>query len=117
MYGIRLPPAATRLTAPNFSLIPRSATTTSATSSGAEPNPNGPIDGVDGDGEGEDEDSEEDEDEDDDEEMEDVTAGIGGAGELSGSRPAANGTLGLDPLPTSAGSQGKRKVEELEEYD
>ena len=90
VYGIRLPPVESRITAPNFTLIPRSAIPKSDVDSSAEPG----IDNL-GQGEGQgqgqgqggqaEEEEEEEEDDDDDEEMEDVTAGLGGVGTASGS--------------------------------
>ncbi|KAL8283602.1 hypothetical protein RQP46_005397 [Phenoliferia psychrophenolica] len=105
VYGIRLPPPAARLTAPNFSLIPRSAAPPPP------PNPSTPgasglqdFGGADGGGAttgGEESDSDDgalfgDDDDDDDEEMEDVTAGL---------------------FDGANGAGEKRKAESDEEYD
>ncbi|GAA5834216.1 hypothetical protein JCM11251_000573 [Rhodosporidiobolus azoricus] len=118
VYGIRLPPPAQRLTAPNFTLVPRST-----------PLPPDPASGLAGEvtigagvgagvGEGEsegagggglfgDDDEDDEDDEDDDEEMEDVTAGIGGGGAMSSYSGGANGAGGV-----------KRKAGDSdEEYD
>lgn len=99
VYGIRLPPPAARLSAPNFSLIPRSAAPPL-------PSPDAPLQldqgGATTGGESDDDDDglfgDDDDDEDDDEEMEDVTAGGFGLGDGSG------------------GGE-KRKAESDEEYD
>ncbi|GAA5906897.1 hypothetical protein JCM6882_006860 [Rhodosporidiobolus microsporus] len=112
VYGIRLPPAAQRLTAPNFSIVPRSAPL-SFPGGGAGGAGGGDLEeeiaslmgggagGVEGSEGGSgaggglfgDDDDDEDEDE-DDEEMEDVTAGIGGSGAMSAlSGGGANGGL------------------------
>lgn len=101
VYGIRLPPQAARLTAPNFSLVPRSSTldafSTDNISGGLEPSAP-PSGGESDEGLFGDDVEGEDDDEDDDEEMEDVTGGDGGA--------------------MSGGREGKRKAEsENEDYD
>ncbi|BGP14886.1 hypothetical protein JCM10213_003758 [Rhodosporidiobolus nylandii] len=102
VYGIRLPPPAQRLTAPNFSVVPRGHPVPSIPPPGAE----GAEGALGGGGAGAEDDEEGDglfgsgDDDEDDEEMEDVTAGIGGSGSMGG----ANGGL-------------KRKAEEDEEYD
>lgn len=76
---MRLPPAHSRLTAPNFTIVPRSTAPPVEASNGNESEQSGGLFG-----------EEEDEDEDeDDEEMEDVTAGIGADGRnLEGKRKA-----------------------------
>ncbi|GAA5846898.1 hypothetical protein JCM3766R1_000834 [Sporobolomyces carnicolor] len=134
VYGIRLPPAAQRLTAPNFSIVPRSGpppTTTTTEGGGAnelDGSQNLAGGGAEGDGgdgtqtaEGSeagggglfgDDDDEDDDDEDDDEEMEDVTAGLGGSGSMSG----GNGGGGSMMMPGVNGT--KRKAGDSdEEYD
>ncbi|GAA6041862.1 hypothetical protein JCM8097_004512 [Rhodosporidiobolus ruineniae] len=118
VYGIRLPPPSQRLTAPNFSLVPRSNPELAPTGdelpllgAGALPELSGGAGAAAGDEEGGsgglfgDDDDDEDED-DDDEEMEDVTAGIGMGGSMSGS----NGMMGGAGLKRKAG-------ESDEEYD
>lgn len=101
VYGIRLPPQKARLTAPNFSLVPRASANISSTPNPGGLEPSAPPSGGESDEglfgddiEGEDDDD----DEDDDEEMEDVTAGNGGS--------------------MSGGRDGKRKASsENEDYD
>lgn len=111
VYGIRLPPPAQRLTAPNFSLVPRSA------GPPAPPGAEGDLDalaafdaglGTNGDGTATGEGSEgiggglfgEDEDEDDDADMEEIEAGLMGT----------NGS-------SSSGGGTKRRAEDDEDYD
>ncbi|BGO90562.1 hypothetical protein NBRC10512_005281 [Rhodotorula toruloides] len=111
VYGIRLPPPAQRLTAPNFSLVPRSA------GPPAPPGAEGDLDalaafdaglGTNGDGTATAEGSEgiggglfgEDEDEDDDADMEEIEAGLMGT----------NGS-------SSSGGGTKRRAEDDEDYD
>ncbi|GAA5944483.1 uncharacterized protein JCM15063_006378 [Sporobolomyces koalae] len=136
VYGIRLPPVAQRLTAPNFSIVPRTeplpatapanlasgsgsaagATTTTTTrpddSFNFDPALVGTTEGSEAGGGGlfgdDDDDDDDDDDADDDEEMEDVTAGFGGSGSMSGSvAPTINGNNGM-----------KRKAGDSdEEYD
>lgn len=105
VYGIRLPPVEARLTAPNFTLIPRSAVPksggeTSTDGNSAVPRREGTGQPV------EEEEEEEDDDDDDDEEMEDVTAGMGGGGTASGSHRSSH-------------SEAKRKADQLDDgiYD
>ncbi|GAA6023510.1 hypothetical protein JCM11491_006608 [Sporobolomyces phaffii] len=134
VYGVRLPPAAHRLTAPNFSIVPRSgppppplddagATVNLADLGGA----GGPSGGVDGTltaegseaggggglfGDDDDEDDDDDDDDEDDDEMEDVTAGLGGSGAMSG------GAGGSSMMSASGNNGTKRKADESdEEYD
>lgn len=138
VYGIRLPPPAQRLTAPNFTLVPRSAkppapaaptgfdnalpaaggpaadsnfNTGTGAMGTAEPTPAAPQDEDDDDSEGlfGDDVSGDDDDDDDDEDMEDVTAGMGGSGAMDGGQ---NGAGGGD------GAGQKRKADsDDEEYD
>ncbi|GAA5986394.1 hypothetical protein JCM10908_003735 [Rhodotorula pacifica] len=113
VYGIRLPPPAQRITAPNFSIVPRSAgppATEADLVPQIDPSLGGDLLGevepptrdgseaADGNLFGDDDEEEEDEDE-DDEEMEDVTGGL---------PPTSNG---------SSSSGLKRKADEDEEYD
>lgn len=144
VYGVRLPPLAARLTAPNFTLIPRSAVpSTSALATTTDASQVAPMlndmastaigvgrlagadDGEeedDGEAEaqrndvGDEDDDGDDDDDDDDEEMEDVTAGMGGSGMASGDRSTATTNLNLNEGSNSESS--KRKVDELDdEYD
>lgn len=104
VYGIRLPPVASRITAPNFSLVPRSQVEPEIVTelASAESDSGEGIFGDDNDEEEEEEEESGSGDDDDDEEMEDVTAGMGGGGTASGSH-----------------SNVKRKANELddESYD
>lgn len=115
VYGIRLPPPAQRLTAPNFSIVPRSAGPPAPDSADVMPQIDPSLGGMlgeletatrdtseagDGNLFGDDDDDEEDDDE-DDEEMEDVTGGL--------PQPTTNGT--------SSSSALKRKADDDEEYD
>ncbi|GAA5956707.1 hypothetical protein JCM3765_005713 [Sporobolomyces pararoseus] len=121
VYGIRLPPVAQRLTAPNFSIVPRSNplpgnelenTNETLNSGGAGGDGTQTAEGSEAGGGlfGDDDDDDDDSDE-DDEEMEDVTAGLGGTGEMSG---GAGGSAGM----MSATNGTKRKAGESdEEYD
>lgn len=119
VYGIRLPPPAQRLTAPNFSIVPRAAGPPEADAdaeveAGGEalgqidPNLGSGLDpatreGSEADGNlfGDDDDDDEDDEDEDDADMEDVTAGL---------PPTSNGG-------SSSGGGTKRKAEEDEEYD
>ncbi|GAA5868806.1 hypothetical protein JCM3774_003902 [Rhodotorula dairenensis] len=115
VYGIRLPPPAQRLTAPNFSIVPRSAGPPAGDadllpqidpSLGSmlgelEPATREGSEAAEGNLFGDDDEDDVDEDDEDDEEMEDVTAGLPPA--------TSNGS--------SAASGVKRKAEEDEEYD
>jgi transcription initiation factor TFIID subunit 9B len=115
VYGIRLPPPAQRLTAPNFSIVPRSAGPPAPDGADLMPQIDPSLGGMLGELEtatrdtseagegnlfGDDDDDEEDEDE-DDEEMEDVTGGL--------PQPTTNGS--------SSSSALKRKADDDEEYD
>ncbi|GAA5969819.1 hypothetical protein JCM21900_001007 [Sporobolomyces salmonicolor] len=104
VYGIRLPPSAQRLTAPNFSIVPRSGPPPAPAGEGAPGAGAQPTEGSEeGNGLfGDDDDEDED---DEDEEMEDVTAGLGGSGSMGSASGGTNGTT-------------KRKAGESdEEYD
>lgn len=139
VYGIRLPPPAQRLTAPNFTLVPRSAkppappaltgfdnplpaaaglggdsnfgTGTGAMGT-AEPTPAAAQDDDDDDSEGlfGDDVSGDDDDDDDDEDMEDVTAGMGGSGAMDGGQNGLGGGEG-------AAGQKRKADSDDEEYD
>lgn len=116
VYGIRLPPPAQRLTAPNFSIVPRAAGPPEAeTEATAEGEALGQIDpslgsgldpatreGSEADGNlfGDDDDEDDEDEDEDDADMEDVTAGL---------PPTSNGG--------SSSGGTKRKAEEDEEYD
>ncbi|ORY91760.1 transcription initiation factor IID, 31kD subunit-domain-containing protein [Leucosporidium creatinivorum] len=136
VYGIRLPPPAQRLTAPNFTLVPRSAKPPAppalagldgslpAAATGGEGSNLGtgalgtaeatPAGGQDDDDDSEglfgDDVSGDDDDDDDDEDMEDVTAGLGGSGAMDGGQNGASGGEG------SAGQKRKPDSDD-EEYD
>ncbi|GAA6018400.1 hypothetical protein JCM10207_000879 [Rhodosporidiobolus poonsookiae] len=118
VYGIRLPPPAQRLTAPNFSLVPRSSPLPGSSvveglpELALDPSLGMDLSGGAGGGEGlfgddDDEDAEGDEDDEDDEEMEDVTAGIPGLG------GAMSGEFGGG----AGGTKRKAPGESDEEYD
>lgn len=115
VYGIRLPPPAQRLTAPNFSIVPRSAGPPAPDGAETVPQIDPSLGGMLGEietatrdtseaGEGNlfGDDDDEEEDDEDDEEMEDVTAGL--------PQPTTNGS-------SSSSSALKRKADEDEEYD
>ncbi|GAA5886293.1 hypothetical protein JCM16303_003753 [Sporobolomyces ruberrimus] len=130
VYGIRLPPVAQRLTAPNFSIVPRSGpppgteNDPSTTTAGGTTLAGGGGDGTQtaegseagGGLFGDDDDEDEDEDDDDEEEMEDVTAGLGGNGEMSGRGGGGGGGSSMGMMSGTNGT--KRKAGESdEEYD
>ena len=121
VYGIRLPPTSQRLTAPNFSIVPRSTPVPdpnavgvpdfggTRTAEGSEVGGNGLF----GDDDDDEDDDDEDEDEDDDEEMEDVTAGLGGSGNMEGGNGGGSGSVMMGGVNGT-----KRKAGESdEEYD
>ncbi|GAA5900265.1 hypothetical protein JCM5296_003025 [Sporobolomyces johnsonii] len=104
VYGIRLPPPAQRLTAPNFSIVPRSGPPPAPAGEGATEAGAQPTEGSE-EGNGLFGDDDDDDDDDDDEEMEDVTAGLGGSGSMGSASGGTNGSA-------------KRKAGESdEEYD
>lgn len=151
VYGIRLPPVAQRLTAPNFSIVPRSnplpgndeldPATATATTSSSSSNPHQDLTtssvtagagGGDGDGtqtregseaggglfgdDNDDDDDDEDDSDEDDEEMEDVTAGLGGTGEMSGGG-GARSSGGLTSTTTTTNGTKRKAGDSDEEYD
>ncbi|GAA5861858.1 hypothetical protein JCM8547_008576 [Rhodosporidiobolus lusitaniae] len=125
VYGVRLPPPAQRLTAPNFSIVPRSApvldpstssSAAAAVGAGGAPALDPALAGAGGEGGSEGGDGlfgDDDEDEDDDEEMEDVTAGIGGSGAMSMSNSLSGGGFGAN----GAGGFKRKAGDSDEDYD
>lgn len=125
VYGIRLPPTSQRLTAPNFSIVPRSTPVPdpnvvgvpdfggTRTAEGSEVGGNG-LFGDDDDND-DDDDDDEDEDEDDDEEMEDVTAGLGGSGNMEGGASGGGGGGGM--MGGTLNGTKRKAGESDEEYD